>query len=34
MFITSASIVRGALVAGFEDDAVVRRAIYGDRQRQ
>ncbi len=34
MVITSASIVGGALGAGLEDDAVLGRATYRDRQRQ
>lgn len=33
-FMTSAAIVGGALGAGFEDDAVVRQAAYGQRQRR
>jgi hypothetical protein len=33
-FATSASMVGGALGAGLEDDAAVRRAAYGERQRQ
>jgi hypothetical protein len=33
-FITSSAIVGGALGAGFEDDSVVRRATYGQRQRE
>jgi hypothetical protein len=33
-FMTSASMVGGALGAGLEDDSVVRQAAYGERQRQ
>jgi hypothetical protein len=33
-FLTSAAIIGGALGSGFEDDAVVRRATYGARQRE
>jgi hypothetical protein len=32
-FTASASMVGGALGAGLEDDAVVRLATYGERQR-
>ena len=33
-FLSSASLIGGALGSGFEDDSVVRRAAYGVRQRQ
>jgi hypothetical protein len=33
-FLSSASLIGGALGSGFEDDSVVRRAAYGARQRQ
>lgn len=33
-FVTSAGVIGGALGSGFEDDAVVRRAAYGARQRE
>ena len=33
-FLSSASLIGGALGSGFEDDSVVPRAAYGARQRQ